>query len=82
MPLGFAGIAFTPSVRAEQVRLGSAPLHDSALLPERDGGRLLTAREVAFLEARDGMFQATLCQKPPQSAVRCGRSCRARGCCT
>ena len=60
MPLGFAGIAFTPSVRAEQVRLGSAPLHDSALLPERDGGRLLTAREAAFLEARDGMFQATV----------------------
>ena len=59
MPLGVADIAFTPTVRAEQERLGSATLYESALSPERDGGRHLTEREVTFLEARDGVFQAT-----------------------
>jgi len=60
MPLGVADIAFTPTVRAEQERLGSAMLYDSAMSPDRDGGRVLTSREAAFLEARDGMFQATV----------------------
>ncbi|MBU3259551.1 pyridoxamine 5'-phosphate oxidase family protein [Roseovarius sp. PS-C2] len=60
MPLGVADIAFTPTVRAEQERLGSATLYASALSPDRDGGRSLTEREATFLEARDGMFQATV----------------------
>jgi predicted pyridoxine 5'-phosphate oxidase superfamily flavin-nucleotide-binding protein len=60
MPLGVADIAFTPTVRAEQERLGSAALYASALSPDRDGGRSLTEREATFLEARDGVFQATV----------------------
>src|SRR6056297_2501422 len=60
MPLGVADIAFTPTVRAEQERLGSAALYASALSPDRDGGRSLTEREASFLEARDGFFQATV----------------------
>ncbi len=60
MPLGVADIAFTPTVRAEQERLGSAALYASALSPDRDGGRSLTEREASFLEARDGVFQATV----------------------
>lgn len=60
MPLGIADIAFTPTVRSEQARLGSAGLYASALSAERDGGRILTEREASFLEARDGIFQATV----------------------
>lgn len=60
MALGVADIAFTPTVRAEQARLGSAALYASAFLPGRDGGRILGPREAAFLEARDGIFQATV----------------------
>ncbi|MGQ3489351.1 pyridoxamine 5'-phosphate oxidase family protein [Roseovarius pacificus] len=60
MPLGVADIAFTPTVRAEQERLGSAALYASALSPDRDGGRSLTEREASFLKARDGVFQATV----------------------
>lgn len=60
MPLGVADIAFTPTVRAEQERLGSAALYASTLSPDRDGGRTLTEREASFLEGRDGVFQATV----------------------
>lgn len=60
MPLGFAEIAFTPAVQAEQARYGSAEAYSVALDPDRDGGRLLGLRESAFIAARDSMFQATV----------------------
>ena len=60
MPLAFADIAFTPNVLSQQERFGSADLYRSALSPDRDGGRLLTAREATFLQERDGFFQATV----------------------
>ncbi|MDI3337961.1 pyridoxamine 5'-phosphate oxidase family protein [Defluviimonas aestuarii] len=60
MPLAFADIAFTPSVRAAQERHGSAATYAKFLAPDRDGGHELTAAEATFLTARDGFFQATV----------------------
>lgn len=59
MALAFAKIAFTPSVRAEQKRLGSGR-YDSFLSPERTGGDRLGPNERAFVEARDGFYQSTV----------------------
>lgn len=60
MPNAYADIAFTPSVRAEQRRFGSADTYARVLSPERDDGGELGPREAAFLSARDGFFQATV----------------------
>lgn len=59
MSRAFSDIAFTPSVRAMQTRMGSrsayAPMDHS---DERDD--TLGAAEAAFIEARDGFYQATV----------------------
>lgn len=60
MPNAFAQIAFTPRVREEQRRFGSAAAYARVLSADSDGGFELTAREAAFLSARDGLFQATV----------------------
>jgi predicted pyridoxine 5'-phosphate oxidase superfamily flavin-nucleotide-binding protein len=60
MPNAYADIAFTPSVREEQQRFGSADTYARVLSPERDDGAELGTREAAFLSARDGVFQATV----------------------
>ncbi len=60
MPYAYAKLAFTPSVRSEQARHGSDEFYDRLLSDEVDGGTELTAREAAFIEARDGVFQATV----------------------
>lgn len=60
MALAFADIAFTPSVRAEQDRCGSAKTYGKFLSDERWGGDLLGPEEAAFLTARDGFFQASV----------------------
>jgi predicted pyridoxine 5'-phosphate oxidase superfamily flavin-nucleotide-binding protein len=60
MPNAYANIAFTPRVRAEQRRFGSADAYARVLLPERDDGAELGPREASFLSARDGFFQATV----------------------
>ena len=60
MPNAYADIAFTPSVREEQRRFGSADAYARVLSPERDDGAELGPREAAFLSARDGFFQATV----------------------
>jgi predicted pyridoxine 5'-phosphate oxidase superfamily flavin-nucleotide-binding protein len=60
MPNAYADIAFTPRVRAEQRRFGSADTYARVLSPERDDGGELGPREAAFLSARDGLFQATV----------------------
>ncbi|GHF52454.1 pyridoxamine 5'-phosphate oxidase family protein [Seohaeicola zhoushanensis] len=60
MPHAYSEIAFTPAVRAEQQRFGSAADYAARLSPDRSGGAELTAREVAFLTERDGVFQATV----------------------
>lgn len=60
MPNAYADIAFTPRVREEQRRFGSADTYARVLSPERDDGAELGPREAAFLSARDGLFQATV----------------------
>lgn len=60
MAHAYAQIAFTAQVQAEQHRHGSDEIYGPLLAPERAGGDRLTAREAAFLSARDGMFQATV----------------------
>ena len=60
MSKAFAQIAFTPNVRAEQARHGSAEAYARVMNAKTDSGALLTEREAAFLEARDGMVQATI----------------------
>lgn len=60
MPRTYSEIAFTPDVRAEQRRLGSAEACDRLLAPERPDGAELTSREADFLASMDGVFQATV----------------------
>ena len=59
MALAFADIAFTPAVRAEQERRGSANAYGKFLSDERRGGDQLGPEEAAFLTERDGFFQAS-----------------------
>lgn len=60
MPLTFADIAFTPAVRAEQTRRGSAQGYAKFLSDDRQGGDHIGPDEAAFLTARDGFFQASV----------------------
>ncbi len=60
MARAFAEIAFTPGVRAMQARQGSAAAYDRFLAPETESASLLGPEEVAFIEARDGFYQATV----------------------
>ena len=59
MALAFADIAFTPKVRAEQERRGSANAYGKFLSEDRWGGDQLGVEEAAFLTERDGFFQAS-----------------------
>jgi len=54
----FAEITFTPSVKAAQTRYGSRALNEGFELAE-DAGDTLGPVEAAFVEARDGFYQAT-----------------------
>jgi uncharacterized protein len=56
----FAEIAFTPSVRAKQVEMGSASSYSRFLLPEAEKGDRLSEAEAAFIVRRDGFYQATV----------------------
>jgi len=60
MALAFADIAFTPSVRQEQSRMGSSKVYDRFLSPDREGGDELGQAEAEFITARDGFYQATV----------------------
>ncbi|UWQ92682.1 pyridoxamine 5'-phosphate oxidase family protein [Aliisedimentitalea scapharcae] len=60
MPRAFAEIAFTPSVQAEQARMGSAAGYAKFLSPERNGGDALGPDEAQFIHMRDGFYQATV----------------------
>lgn len=60
MARAFAEIAFTPAVRAVQVRQGSAATYDRALAPEADPADRIGPDEAAFIAARDGFYQATV----------------------
>ena len=59
MSRAFSDIAFTPAVRAAQTRMGSRSAY--ARLDHADDARAaLTPDEAAFVEARDGFYQATV----------------------
>src|SRR5262249_47251278 len=60
MARAFAEIAFTPTVRAIQERLGSAAAYGKFLAPEADRSDRLGPREAAFIAERDGFYQATV----------------------
>ena len=60
MPLAFADIAFTPSVRAVQETQGSAQAYAKFLRPEAQGGDRLSEREATFISRRDGFYQSTV----------------------
>ncbi len=59
MPSNFAEIMFTPSVKAAQTRYGSRAANERFELAE-DPGDTLGPVEAAFVEARDGFYQATV----------------------
>lgn len=60
MPLAYANIAFTPEVRAQQEKMGSARGYDKFLAPENYGGDEIGPLEARFIQERDGFFQATV----------------------
>lgn len=60
MPNAYAEIAFTPRVRDEQRRFGSADAYARVLSSEGDDGGAMGTREASFLSLRDGFFQATV----------------------
>ncbi len=60
MSRAYARIAFTSAVRAEQRRHGSDSLYAQAISDTPVTDALLGARETAFLQGRDGIFQATV----------------------
>lgn len=55
----FAEITFTPSVKAAQTRYGSRAANEGFEFAE-DAGDTLGEVEAAFIEARDGFYQATV----------------------
>ena len=58
----FAEITFTPSVKAAQTRYGSRTANERFELAEETGD-ILGKVETAFIEARDGFYQATVNEK-------------------
>lgn len=56
----FLELAFTPSVQQHQDRLGSSKMYARMLAPEADSNDTLGPAEIAFIEARDGFYQATV----------------------
>ena len=59
MSRAFSDIAFTPGVRAVQTAMGSRDAY-APLDHAEDRRDRLTEREAAFVEARDGFYQATV----------------------
>ena len=59
MSRAYSDIAFTPTVRDMQTRMGSRKNY-AALDRTTDRRDRLTAKEIAFIEARDSFYQATV----------------------
>ncbi len=59
MPRAFADITFTPSVKAAQLRYGSRSANEK-FEHNDEPMNTLTPREVAFIHACDGCYQATV----------------------
>lgn len=62
MARAFADIAFTPAVRAQQTRMGSADGYSKFLANDVTGADELGSEEASFIAARDGFYQATVSQ--------------------
>ncbi|GAA6180032.1 MULTISPECIES: pyridoxamine 5'-phosphate oxidase family protein [unclassified Shimia] len=62
MARAFATIAFTPEVRAQQSRMGSAEGYGKFLSDDAAGAEELGPEEVRFIGARDGFYQASVSQ--------------------
>lgn len=62
MARAFADIAFTPAVRAQQTRMGSADGYSKFLADDVTGSDVLGSEEASFIAARDGFYQATVSQ--------------------
>ncbi|MGB7243682.1 MAG: pyridoxamine 5'-phosphate oxidase family protein [Sulfitobacter sp.] len=60
MARAFADIAFTPAVRAQQSRMGSANGYASFLAEDAPRADTLGSEETDFIAARDGFYQATV----------------------
>jgi len=60
MARAFARIAFTEGVQEIQRQQGSAKAYAGFLAPDATGGDVLSTREAAFIEARDGFYQASV----------------------
>ena len=59
MSRAYADLAFTPAVRAMQTRMGSRAVY-AAQDRSEDRRDALTEHEAAFIEQRDGFYQATV----------------------
>jgi len=59
MARAFAEIAFTPDVLDMQSQQGSAEAYGDFMGPNADPKDRLTENEIAFIQARDGFYQAT-----------------------
>ena len=60
MTRAFAEIAFTPSVRAAQKAQGSVVGYEKLLAADAAALDTLEDREIAFITARDGFYQASV----------------------
>lgn len=60
MPRAFSQLTFTPSVRSHQERMGSAQSYAKFIEAGPQQGHEIGASEKAFIEARDGFYQATV----------------------
>ncbi|WP_170603491.1 pyridoxamine 5'-phosphate oxidase family protein [Ruegeria arenilitoris] len=60
MPRAFSELTFTPSVRAHQERMGSAETYSKFLETGPQQGHEIGPAEQAFIQARDGFYQATV----------------------
>ena len=62
MARAFADIAFTPAVRTQQTKMGSADAYARFLADDVTQPDVLGPEEVAFIAARDGFYQASVSQ--------------------
>ena len=60
MARAFSEIAFTPDVLAAQEAMGSREAYAEFLAPDTPPGNRIGPEERAFIEARDGFYQATV----------------------
>lgn len=56
----YADLAFTPTVRAQQTRMGSRAAYARLDDDDEPTRHTLSAHEAAFIQARDGFYQATV----------------------